>query len=416
MIPKVIEADEAEAQVRYGLYSNEVELSEKHTTKEIKESSNKRLDLLYEVGKKVSSVSRLTQLLKQMTQMTQHTLKASASSVLLFDEGKQTLSFKVAEGEVGKVLKQVRLDSQSGIAGWVACHGKPLIVNDVRKDPRFYKGIDEVTGFITRAIMCVPLVVNRRTIGVLEVLNKQDGSDFNDQDLVTMVSVASTAAMAIENTRLHQSVVDGYKSTIEALAAAIDAKDPYTCGHSERVALIARWLAERLALSPVQVNNIYLAGLLHDVGKIGVSETVLCKPGKLTADEFEQINRHPQIGANILGGIKQMEQVTPAVLSHHEHFDGSGYPRNLRGENIPLAGRVIMLADSFDAMTSDRTYRKALPRDTALAEIRRFSGTQFDPALAEMFLSGNVKKLADHLQNVKSTQESSDRLYRRIMN
>ncbi|MBN1846737.1 MAG: HD domain-containing protein, partial [Sedimentisphaerales bacterium] len=169
-------------------------------------------------------------------------------------------------------------------------------------------------------------------------------------------------------------------------------------------------------LGEEDVQNIYLAGLLHDVGKIGVSEAVLRKPGKLIEGEFRQICRHPRIGAHILGSIKQMQAVTPAVLSHHEHFDGSGYPQGLLGADIPLGGRIVMLADSFDAMTSDRTYRQALPQVMALAEIRRFSGTQFDPQLAEVFLHGDIDRLMRQLDVVKQNQSERGYLYADLPN
>ncbi|GAG47799.1 unnamed protein product, partial [marine sediment metagenome] len=169
--------------------------------KEMRER-NGRLDLLREIGKKVGSVSRLRELVEQITQMTQHTLKASASSVLLLDETNDELYFDVAEGEAGKALTRIRLSSRSGIAGWVVHHGEPLMVNDVAKDKRFNTQVDEITGFVTRSVICVPLVIQRKTIGVLEVLNKADGSDFNEQDLEILAAVASTAVMAIENTRL----------------------------------------------------------------------------------------------------------------------------------------------------------------------------------------------------------------------
>jgi len=180
----------------------------------------------------------------------------------------------------------------------------------------------------------------------------------------------------------------------------VDAKDPYTCGHSERVALIAQHLSRHLHLAEDQINNIYLAGLLHDVGKIGVDEAVLCKPGRLTDIEFAQVKKHPQIGADILRPIRQMESVTQAVLAHHERFDGGGYPHGLAGRKIPLTGRIMMLADSFDAMVSDRTYRRALPVEAALAEIRRFSGTQFDPELADIFMDSDIPSLVTRMSNV----------------
>jgi len=173
---------------------------------------------------------------------------------------------------------------------------------------------------------------------------------------------------------------------LRSLTSAVDAKDAYTCGHSERVALLAQYLATQAGLPDGQVERIYMAGLLHDVGKIGIPESVLQKTGRLTAEEFELMKRHCQIGAHILADVKQLEDIVPGVLHHHERYDGHGYPMGLAAHDIPVMGRIICLADCFDAMTSNRTYRRALPLQVALTEIRRCSGTQFDPALAEMLL------------------------------
>jgi len=177
----------------------------------------------------------------------------------------------------------------------------------------------------------------------------------------------------------------------------VDAKDAYTCGHSERVALLARQLTLEAAMPEAMAERAYMAGLLHDVGKIGVPEAVLQKTGRLTPEEFEQMKRHPEIGARILRDIKQISDVIPGVLSHHERYDGQGYPAGLAAENIPIMGRIICLADCFDAMTSNRTYRTALPLEVALTEIRRCSGTQFDPVLTEAFLKISVDKLRELL-------------------
>lgn len=347
-----------------------------------------RMDLLTEIGRKVGSVSELSQLVEQITQMTQHTIKASASSVLLLDEEKQELFFDVAEGKVGEALKQVRLSTQSGIAGWVARHGKPLIVNDVTKDERFDKRVDEATGFTTESIMCVPLVMQRRTIGVIEVVNKLDGSDFSEQDLEILVSVGSTAAMAIENTKLHQSVVDGYKSTIRALAAAIDAKDTYTRGHSQRVTEYALSGGASFPMSQGELELLEYAGILHDIGKIGMPDSILRKPGRLTPEEWDMVRRHPVIGANIINDIPFLEQARKLVLHHHEKYDGTGYPDGLVGNDIPIGARLLAVADSFDSMTSDRSYRAALSANRALNELHKCSGTQFCPVAVEAFVSG----------------------------
>jgi len=320
--------------------------------------------------------------------MTQRTLKASASSVLLLDEQKQELLFEVAEGEAGKRLRRVRISAQSGIAGWVVKNGKPLIVNDVNRDTHFSKNVDEITGFVTRAIICAPLIMRSKIIGVIEVLNKLDGSDFSGQDLETLVSVASTAAISIENVRLNQTILDAYKSTIKALAAAIDAKDPYTCGHSQRVTEYALLGANSLSFSREELEDLEYAGILHDIGKIGIADSIITKPGALTAEERAIMRNHSLIGANMLKEISFLEKARRLVLRHHERYDGKGYPDGLKGEAIPKGARLLAVADAFDTMTTNRPYHAALTSNFAIEELYRFSGTQFCPAAVEAFVSG----------------------------
>jgi len=220
-------------------------------------------------------------------------------------------------------------------------------------------------------------------------------------------SIANESAIYLENAMLFDDVRGLSMGLLHSLTSAVDAKDAYTCGHSERVALLSRSLAAEAGLSEHHVERIYMAGLLHDVGKIGVPEAVLQKTGKLTDEEFDQIKKHPEIGAKILRDIKQIEDIIPGVLHHHERYDGKGYPSGLAGESIPLMGRIICLADCFDAMTSSRTYRKALPLEVALTEIRRCSGTQFDPVLADAFLKLGINQLRDLIHN---HQEQSKKL------
>ncbi|XAL98852.1 HD-GYP domain-containing protein [Phycisphaeraceae bacterium D3-23] len=180
--------------------------------------------------------------------------------------------------------------------------------------------------------------------------------------------------------------------TLEAVSTALDAKDPYTYGHSDRVAHLGVELARAIGLEEQEVERIRIAGLVHDVGKIGVPEAVLCKTGKLTDEEYEQIKLHPRIGYNILKGIPKMEDVLDGVLYHHERWDGRGYPDRIAGENIPLYGRILAVADTFDAMSSTRSYRQAMPRDKVLAEIVRCSGSQFDPRLTGPFVALDFTK------------------------
>lgn len=346
------------------------------------------LGLLCEVGKKIGTATKLNKLVKQITQMTQRTLNATASSVLLFDDKEQELYFEVAEGESERALRKIKLNARAGIAGWVAQNKKPIIINDVMKDQRFDPSVDELTGFTTRSIICAPLLVQRKLIGVIEVLNKSDGSDFNGWDLETLTSVASTAAMAIENAQLHQTVLNAYKSTIKALAAAIDAKDHYTRGHSQRVMEYALMGAVPLSLSREDLDILEYAGILHDIGKIGITDSILRKDGQLTDQEWELMRQHPAIGADMLKDIPFLEKTRVLILHHHERYDGGGYPNGVSGENIPLGARLIAIADAFDTMTTDRAYRAAFSVDKAIKELVRHSGTQFCPIALEAFISG----------------------------
>ena len=234
-------------------------------------------------------------------------------------------------------------------------------------------------------------------------INRADKPDFDSIDVKLFNSVAGSCAVFIENGRLFKDLKELFIGSLKALTSSIDAKDPYTRGHSERVAFISRWIAERFAaerpLKEEQIHKIYLAGLLHDIGKMGVDDVVLRKKGKLTVEEFNCIKTHPSIGAGILSGIKQMRDIVPGVLYHHERVDGKGYPSGLVGERIPLIGRIIGLADSFDAMTSKRTYRGALTVKQAMGEIRKGLGTQFDEKVARVFLDSDVYQLWDIMQD-----------------
>ncbi len=239
-------------------------------------------------------------------------------------------------------------------------------------------------------------------IGLMVAVNRVDKPDFDSTDVKLFTSVASGCAVFIENGRLFNDLKELFVGSLKALTNSIDAKDQYTRGHSERVALISRWIAERVAerepLEDDQIQKVYLAGLLHDIGKIGIDENVLRKNGKLSPEERACICRHPSIGASILRGIKQMREIVPGVLCHHERIDGRGYPDGLKGDEIPLTGKIVGLADSFDAMTSRRTYRDAMSVEHALDEIRKGLGTQFDAQIGRIFLESDVDHLWELIQ------------------
>lgn len=246
------------------------------------------------------------------------------------------------------------------------------------------------------SLVAVPIVTDGPPLGVLVAMNKSTG-EFDSVDLKLLNSIGNQSAVFITNNRLYGDLQDLLMGVLHALTTTIDAKDPYTCGHSRRVAIISEALARECGFEEEHIKRIYLAGLLHDIGKIGVPEATLCKKGKLTDEEFMQIKKHPSAGGKILEGIRQLEDVLPGIMYHHERLDGKGYPAGLTAEQIPIDGRIVGLADSFDAMTSDRTYRNALPLDVVCKEIRDCSGKQFDPMLVEKFLAWDLETFLEEL-------------------
>jgi HD-GYP domain-containing protein (c-di-GMP phosphodiesterase class II) len=289
------------------------------------------------------------------------------------------------------------------LLAWMSRRKSSLLINDLRSDKQFHWLAESAT-----RLLAVPLQRGDRVLGCIHVLDKETG-DFDSVDSKLLNSIANESAIYLENAILFEDVHGLMMGLLHSLTSAVDAKDAYTCGHSERVAGLSKVLAKEFGLDDQQVERIYMAGLLHDVGKIGVPEAVLRKPGKLTVEEFEQMKRHPAIGAKILHDVKQIQDIIPGVLHHHERFDGRGYPDGLSGHNIPLMGRIICLADCFDAMTSTRTYRKAMPLEVTLADIRRCSGTQFDPALTEAFLRIPTDLLRDILRQQDNTPQDESR-------
>ncbi len=247
-----------------------------------------------------------------------------------------------------------------------------------------------------RGLVAVPIVAEDRQVGLLIGAEKLSG-DFNSADLQLLSSIANQTGVFLANSMLYADLQDLLIGVLHALTASIDAKDPYTSGHSQRVALISKRLAEESGLDAEKVKQVYLAGLLHDIGKIGVPEETLRKTNRLSRAEFEKIKQHPVTGAKIIGGFRQWRGVARGILTHHERPDGKGYPRQLAGEQIPIEGRIVGLADCLDAMITDRTYRKALPLEEAIEEIKSHAGTQFDPALAERLLSIDLSEFVSNI-------------------
>ena len=244
--------------------------------------------------------------------------------------------------------------------------------------------------------ICIPILMGAAVVGCIYVDNRdgQVRGQAIDDDIEFCSGLAKIATLAMSNImradieRRHAEERQGLLlGTVAALVSAIDAKDTYTRGHSERVAWLSRELAKAVGIDEETVGHIHICGLVHDIGKIGIPESILRKPGRLTDEEFEQIKAHPVIGENILRDVTQLSPVLPGVRSHHERWDGGGYPDGSKGEKTPLFGRVLGVADAFDAMCSSRAYRNALDRNEVLEEIEKCAGSQFDPTLSKAFLT-----------------------------
>lgn len=247
---------------------------------------------------------------------------------------------------------------------------------------------DQISMRLGDGTIVVPIENDGHVIGILIAAEKQ-GTDttVSSVDVKMLSATASQLGIFLENALLYEDLNATFLGTLEALTASIDAKDRYTCGHSQRVSLLTAQLAQAVGLPEAQVDRFRIAGLVHDIGKIGVPESVLLKKGKLTDEEYQAVQQHPEIGARILRDIPQMSDILGGVLSHHERFDGGGYPNGLAQEDIPLVARIIAIADTFDAMSSSRTYRKAMTRKSVLDEMMRSTPGQFDPELAEVFFN-----------------------------
>ncbi len=237
------------------------------------------------------------------------------------------------------------------------------------------------------SFLAVPLTVKNKSRGFIAVASLKGSPRLEEGQRKLMKIIASRAAAAIENAKLYSDLQATFQQTIHGLASAIDKMDRYTAGHSGRVAVYAVYLATRLGLPPDEVEIVRQSALMHDIGKIGCVLN-LNKPGKLTDDEYEVFKQHPGYGRDILSPIKFLHPLVPGVHLHHERFDGRGYPLGLKGTKIPLMARIISVADTYDAMTSNRSYRRALPHEVAVAEIDRCAGSQFDPDVAQPFLEG----------------------------
>ncbi|SMB97023.1 HDIG domain-containing protein [Thermanaeromonas toyohensis ToBE] len=345
------------------------------------------LERLIEIGQAIAGSLDVDMIIERALASLKELFGAPWCALRLYEERAGEVVLKAGEGLREGVCYEVRLrpaeKATCPLIDRVVRTKEPAVVEDISA-----AGLDlpcRAQGLQVGAIAMVPVLAAGKLLGTLAV-HSSVPRRWSDEEIGYLVTIASQTGLALENARLYSSLREYYLTTVRSLAAALEAKDVYTRGHSVRVAKWARSCARILGLSEEEEEQVYLAGLLHDLGKIGVQEDILLKPGPLTPEERKEMQGHPEIGARILEPARFPAEVILAVRHHHEDYGGGGYPAGLQGEEIPLLARIIRVADAYDAMTSARPYRQAFTPEEAREELKRCAGRQFDPQVVEAFL------------------------------
>ncbi|GAW66077.1 membrane protein [Geoanaerobacter pelophilus] len=358
------------------------ELEDKNTNLE---KAVAKLSTLYRLGLAINSTIEVEDLYQLVVKTTMDTLQAQVGYIILYDAHNGELKVTNLVGHRDPNAQALRVPMKpSSVSSWVIQNCKPLLITDIAQMPEF----DPVSplGFERKTLICAPLMVKDEMIGTLAVVNKLNNTVYNHEELELLSTIAAQASIAIKNAMLYDEQQKTYLNTIQALVSAIEASDSYTRGHSERVTRFSLALARKLELPQNRLKVIERAAILHDIGKIGIDLSLLHKEALLTSEDVAELQQHPTIGMKILEPIEFLHDVRLCIGQHHERFDGSGYPNRLRAEELLLESRILAIADAFDAMTSDRPYRKALKLEVAIAELAENSGSQFDPALVPIFI------------------------------
>ena len=351
---------------------------------------NQRLESLIAILGQIGSSLDRDRILRVIIDSVPGFLSAEACSLFLTDPAAGDLVLAMASNVDKRIhVEQMHVPAGKGIIGHVVQTGETVLVADTSQDERHYNGMDRQSGFVTRSILAIPLctrtvdlgtergVSPESIIGGLEVLNKLQGT-FSDDDARMLQILSNQAATVLEIAGLYTDTNELFLDVIGSLTAAIDAKDPYTEGHSQRVSEFSVEIARELGLPAETIHHVRIGSLLHDVGKIGIPDAILAKPEELTEAEFELVKQHPAIGARIMSKVRMLLNEMPMLSEHQERLDGSGYPQGLKDEQISLTSRIVAVADVFDALTSDRPYHKASTPEEALEYLRSLVDKHFD--------------------------------------
>ncbi len=359
---------------------------------------------LSEIARAVNAQTNLESLLLIIAEQTKIVLNADRCTVFLYDKNKNELWSKVA---LGIQSEEIRFSADKGFAGYAVKTGQTIRIKDAYNDTRFNKDIDKITGYKTYNLLCMPMRnIKYEITGAFQVLNKKDG-DFTESDEEILLAIGTNAGIAIENhilfneqQKMLEEQKDLFQGFIDTLAASIDARDKITLGHSSRVKLYSELISNKLGLNKDLSEIISKAAMLHDIGKIGIKDAVLQKKGSLTKEEYEHIKEHVKITYDILCKTNINEafsEITEIAASHHEKYDGTGYFRGLKGEEIPLGGRILAVSDVFDAITSVRHYRDRMPMKDALKIMIDGKNKHFDGKIVDAFFDLSCESVMDVL-------------------
>jgi HD superfamily phosphodiesterase len=347
-------------------------------------SKNKeKIELFFEFAFELGSKRNIDDVLKVVVDFTTKILDCDRASIFVYNKETSKLWTKVAHG----LEEKIEVDQNIGIVGWVFSNRKPLIVNSPYSDPRFNPETDKKTGYRTKSIIAVPLITySGNAVGVLEGINK-NGEGFTDDDLEFARVLAVQAANAIENAILYEELKKAQEEIVMRLSIAAEFRDSTTYNHLVRMSLYSYLIAKEMGFDEEWCEKLKLAAPMHDIGKLGIKDTILLKPAKLTDEEFEEMKKHTIYGYEILkdSTIDILKMASNIALCHHEKYDGTGYPRGLKGEEIPIEARIVAVADVFDALTSRRPYKEPYEIERAVEIIEKDSGKHFDPKVVQAF-------------------------------
>ncbi|MFH1201854.1 MAG: HD domain-containing phosphohydrolase [Candidatus Omnitrophota bacterium] len=364
---------------------NEITRRLEKNIEQLKSSKKILQDVLFRVSSGVSSTRDIGSFLDLIIETIVNALDGDVGALLLLEPQTNELYVRSSYGIDKNNAQAIRIKIGEEAAGWVMKQAKPLLVPKLASQE---EPVDpKVINLFRSPLICVPLVYQDRVIGTLSVSGRKNKENFNDDDLILLSNLASQTSVALENARLSEDMERTYFETVSALAIAVEAKDPYNRGHSQHVAEYSVKIAQYLNLDKETIEIVKNAAMLHDIGKIGIGDEVLKKPSELTDEERQVMHNHPLIGESIIRPIHSLARLLDPIKHHHEFLNGSGYPDHLKGDDIPLTARILAVADSFDAMTANRPYRKGMSFEEAKQELKKYSGIYYDPKVVEAFCS-----------------------------